>query len=141
MALGTAVPEGADRPETSGERRSRLVLAALMAGGGAAHFLFPEAYFPLIPRRLGDPRLIVHLSGVAEATAGVLLGITRTRRIGGWFTAAVLVAIFPGNVAMAIDSGWPGPGGRYGTSTWAWLRLPLQVPLVLWALRHARRNR
>jgi len=141
MALHAALPGEAERHETVGERRSRLILALVMAGAGALHFVITDAYVPLIPRRLGDARLIVYLSGVVEATAGVLLAATRTRRIGGWLTAAVLVAIFPGNVQMAINGRGPGATSPFASSTVAWLRLPLQVPLIVWALRQARRHR
>ena len=47
--------------------------------------------------------------------------------------AALFVVVFPGNIKMALDS---RPGGRSwtGKPAVAWGRLPLQVPLVAWAL-------
>lgn len=146
---GAAAPEAAGagasraaggRGGTGSRRRdlSRYLLAAVMVGAGALHFAAPGAYDPLIPSALGPPRPWVLGSGVAEAVAGGLLAVPRTRRIGAWAVVAVLVAILPGNVQMALDGGYPGAGGLAGNPVVAWLRLPLQVPLVLWALSHTR---
>jgi uncharacterized membrane protein len=70
----------------------------------------------------------------------VLLILPRTRRIGGWAAAALLVAVFPGNVYLAVRGEHPAlgvPGER-----WLHLaRLPLQVPLVAWGVWVARRER
>lgn len=132
-------PEAAGRPESTSRRRSRLALAAVMVTAGILHFVIPDTYARIVPRGLGDARTIVYASGVAEAAAGVLLGVTRTRRLGAWCTAAVLVAVFPANVQMALDSGGGAPGAT-ASPVVAWLRLPLQVPLVLWAVAHARRR-
>jgi len=123
--------------ETPERRRSRLGLAAFMAVAGTMHFLRPHFYDPLIPERLGPPRPWVYGSGVAELAAAALLVPDRTRRAGAWATAAVLVGVFPGNVKTALDGGLQSAPGFFGTPAAAWLRLPLQIPLVRWALRHA----
>jgi uncharacterized membrane protein len=52
----------------------------------------------------------------------------RTRRSAATTAAALFVVVFPANVQMAVDPG--------GVPRWlAIARLPLQVPLVLWALQ------
>lgn len=140
---GPGVPGAARRGGTGSRGRdvSRYLLAALMVGAGLLHFAAPQAYDPLIPPALGQPRPWVLGSGVAEVAAGGLLAVTRTRRLGAWAVVAVLVAILPGNVQMALDGGYPGAEGPAGDPAVAWLRLPLQIPLVLWALSHARAQR
>jgi uncharacterized membrane protein len=63
--------------------------------------------------------------------------MTRTRRPAAIASAALLVAVFPGNVqhaARAMRSSRTSRGYRAGTLA----RLPLQAPLVTWALRVAR---
>jgi uncharacterized membrane protein len=110
-----------------------------MAGGGVAHFVVPEAYERIVPRWLGDPRAVVLASGAAEVAAGALLAVPATRRAGAWATVVVLVAVFPANVQMAVDGGIAGAGFPLGSPVAAWLRLPLQVPLVAWALALSRR--
>lgn len=106
---------------------SPLWLAGLMVAGGSAHFVTPSLYERIVPQALGSPRAWVYISGAAEVTAGLLLALPRTRRIGGALTAGVLVAVYPANVKMALDLG----------GIW-WARLPLQVPLAWWAWREAR---
>lgn len=111
-----------------------------MVGAGTLHFVIPASYARIVPRVLGadHARALVLVSGAAEIAVGVLLVVPRTRRLGAWMTAALLVALFPANVQMALDGGVPGEGFPLGSPVLAWLRLPLQVPLIWWALGHAR---
>lgn len=113
-------------------RLSRLALAALLIGGGTLHAVVPEAYVPLIPPALGPPGPWILASGVAEVAAGSLLLSARTRRAGGWAAFTVLLAVWPGNVWMALQGGYPGTGPAADPVV-AWLRVALQVPLLLWA--------
>lgn len=116
----------------------RFWLAGFVTGVAALHFVSPRPFERIVPRALGSPRLWVDISGVAELAAGALLAVPATRRIGGWAVATVLVAVFPANVQMALDGGLEGGPGILGSPVAAWLRLPLQVPLVLWAVHEAR---
>lgn len=111
------------------ESRRALSLAALLAVAGAAHFVVPEPYERIVPGVFGDPSFWVRWSGVAELVCAGLVAHPRTRRVGAFAAAGVFVAVFPANVKMALDGDVP-----YGL---AWARLPLQVPLVWWALRVA----
>lgn len=111
------------------ESRRALSLAALLAVAGAAHFVVPRSYERIVPGMFDDPGFWVRWSGVAELACAGLVAHPRTRRLGGYAAAGVFVVVFPANVKMAIDGGVP-----YGL---AWARLPLQVPLIWWALRVA----
>lgn len=118
------------------ERDSRLALAlALVVGGvGTLHFAVPKFFDALIPRALpGTPRAWTYGSGVAELGCAAAVAMPRTRRIGATLTALLFIAVFPGNVKMAVDYHRTRKplAMRIGTL----LRLPLQIPLVLWALR------
>jgi uncharacterized membrane protein len=67
---------------------------------------------------------------VAELICAV--GLFRRTRWGAAASVAVLAAIFPANVQMALDSGSgrnPGPADNRAV---AWGRLPLQAAMV-WA--------
>ena len=110
-------------------RASPYLLALGMLGAGMLHFLKPAPYDGLIPGWLpGSARAWVYGSGVVELGCGVLLLPARTRRLGATATALLFVAVFPGNVEMAVHPG--------DTPRWlALARLPLQIPLVLWALQ------
>ncbi len=112
-----------------------LGLAALLAVAASTHFVLPASYDGLIPSFLGPPRPWVLGSGVLEMLCAVGVAVPRTRRPAAWATAGLFVAVFPGNVTMAVDTA--GHGNLYRALTYA--RLPLQVPLVLWAVSVARR--
>ncbi len=118
-----------------GSSRSALALAAFMLVAGIAHFVFPRAYQRIVPRPVGDPALWVRWSGVVEITCAGLLLHRRTRRVGALATMGVLIAVFPANVKMALEGGIPGEPFPLGSAAVAWIRLPVQVPLVLWAWR------
>ena len=133
------MPDPGGRAAGHGLVPSRYALAALMMGAGVSHFALPEAYERVIPRWLGNPRGVVLASGAAELAAGALLALPATRRAGAWATVVVLVAVFPANVQMALDGGIAGAGFPLGSPVTAWLRLPLQVPLVVWAWALTRR--
>jgi uncharacterized membrane protein len=108
-----------------------------MLVAGSLHFSVPGVYERAIPAFLGPPRPWIYASGAAELAAGALLTSTRTRRAGAWWTATILVLIFPANVKMAVD-GRITDSGMLATPAAAWARLPLQVPLVWWAWRLTR---
>ena len=113
---------------------SPYLLAGLLVGAGALHFVRPEFYAGLIPPFLGAPRPWVYGSGVVELAVGAAVAAPRTREKGALAAAALFVAVFPGNVYAAFE---PGELPRWATIA----RLPLQVPLVLWALQVWRRER
>ena len=114
---------------------SPYLLAGLLVGAGVTHFVRPEFYEVLVPPLLpGSSRSWVYGSGVVEAAVGLTVALPRTRRRGALAAAGLFVAVFPGNVYMAFE---PGNVPRWV----AIARLPLQVPLVLWALAVARRER
>jgi len=95
-------------------------------------------YVRIVPRVLGHAEAFVEISGVAELMAAGWLLHPRTRRFGGWWTAGLLIAVFPANIQMALDGGAPDFGGLAASPVAAWLRLPLQLPLIWWAWRQTR---
>jgi len=123
---------------TSG-RYEGPALAVFMVGAGLGHFLAPRAYEQIVPHLLQDPGFWVLLSGAVEIGCGAMVAVPRTRRAGAWLSAGLLIAVFPANVRMALDGGLAGRPFPLGSPVVAWLRLPLQVPLVWWAGRVATR--
>ena len=75
----------------------------------------------------------MRLSGVGELACAIGLALQRTRRVAGWAAAILFVVVFPANIDMAVHA-WQG----HGSKIVAYGRLPLQIPLVLWALYMAR---
>lgn len=98
---------------------------------GSLHFLAPRRFDDIVPRGLpGGPRLWTYLSGVAELGCAAAVAVPRTRRVGALATAALFVGVFPANVQMALDWRDRSPAQR----AIAFGRLPMQIPLVVWAL-------
>lgn len=111
---------------------SPWILAGVLVLAGVNHFWHQHAYEGLIPGFLGSPAFWVRASGVAEIAVGLLVAGPRTRRVGGWSALVLFVVVFPGNITSAVNA----HGGTDRLVTY--LRLPLQVPLVLWAWQVAR---
>ncbi len=112
-------------------RRSRLGLGALLVVTGVLHFVVPDPYVRIIPGVLPKAwaRPLVYVSGAAELGGGIALLRAPTSMVG-WLVAALLVAVFPANVQMALDTPNAVTIGR----------LPLQIPLIWAAYRVAIRE-
>lgn len=87
-----------------------------------------------MPKRLGHAWERVFSSGVAEIAVAVAVAVPRTRPLGAAAAAALFVAVFPANIAMAPDGAYPPRVHRLAVA-----RLPLQAPMVLWAVRVVQR--
>ena len=83
------------------------------------------------PPWLPAPLLLVYVSGVCEVLGGLGALLPQTRSLAGWGLVALLIAVFPANVHMAVESErWVAEG----TPLWAlYARLPLQLVLIAWA--------
>ena len=89
-----------------------------------------------MPDYLPAHRELVLLSGAAEIAGGLGILIPKTRRVAAWELVLLLIAVMPANVWMAQH-----PERYPGIPLWAiWLRLPMQIPLLLWAWSYTRRD-
>ena len=110
--------------------RGALPLAGLLATSGVLHFLTPKPFDSIVPRSLpGRPRTWTLLSGAAELAVAAAVANPGTRRLGGLAAAGLFAAVFPANVKMAMDWRHASPAKR----AIAYGRLPLQIPLIVWA--------
>ncbi len=146
MHKGDAAPLAAFGPSDEAWEASGMAprlpgwtpLSLLLAAAGVLHLVKPDPFASIVPSRLGDPLPWVYLSGVAEIACAAGLATTRTRRFTGLATAALFVAVFPANVQMAVTALRTDASTLTQVVTLA--RLPLQVPLVVWALAVRRRS-
>ncbi len=130
---------GESNDESRGGRWRRLGLAALLGGAAVAHLVAPDAFEAMVPRALPGPASAWNLAAaVAEATTAALLANRRTARVGGWLAAATFVAVFPANVEAAVRGGYGAAPPPFNSAAAAWLRLPVQIPLVWWGIAVAR---
>jgi uncharacterized membrane protein len=113
---------------------SRYVCGAAYIIVGMNHFLRSEFYVSIMPPYLPWHLALVYVSGLAEVALGGLLLVDRFSAIAGWGLIALLIAVFPANVHMALH---PELYSRASPSA-LWLRLPLQGLLILWAYWYTR---
>jgi len=106
--------------------------AAFYLFGGTMHFLRADAYLPMMPDYLPAHAELVFLSGVAEVLCGLGLLLPQTRRLAAWGTIALLIAVFPANIHVALHN-VPLFGATEGAGALNWVRLPFQAVLMLWA--------
>ena len=118
-------------PRSLPRRVLLLLLSAFFIYAGINHFRNPEFYVAIMPRWLPAHLELVYVSGVFEVLGGVGVLVPATRAWAGWGLVALLVAVFPANVHMAVN---PEPFVADGWPLWAlYLRLPLQLVLMAWA--------
>ena len=122
--------------------RRALGLATLIGGAGVLHMVRPEFFDAIVPAWMpGTKRATTLVSGAAELAGAVLVANPRTRRLGGWVCFWVFLGVYPANIQSALDGGIASASPPLDSAAAAWLRLPLQIPLLLWARRVAREAR
>ncbi len=92
---------------------SLVLMALFYIFAGYNHFARPEFYLRMMPPYIPYHDAMVFLSGVAELGLGV----------------ALLIAIFPANVHMAVANVPFGDAPSWA----AWARLPFQALFIGWA--------
>jgi uncharacterized membrane protein len=107
----------------------RWALAALFVGSGLIHLMCPRIYLPIMPPVLPHPVELILVSGVAEIAGGAGLLFPPTRRAARYGLIALLVAVFPANIQMAING--VTDGATPFVLALLLVRLPLQ-PLLIW---------
>ena len=104
-------------------------LGLLFLVAGANHFVNPTFYIGIMPSWLPYHGELVLLSGALEMLGGAAVFVPRFRQRAGWFLIALLIAVFPANLNMAMNPDtFPSlpPLALYA-------RLPGQALLIAWA--------
>jgi uncharacterized membrane protein len=118
---------------------SRSALAAFFTTTGVLHFVIPRSYVAMMPPSLPAHREAVIVSGLAEIAGGAAVLPPRTRRFARWWLLALLVAVFPANVHMALNPEQVRGLDLNRVPRWAlWARLPLQPLAMAWVWRATR---
>jgi uncharacterized membrane protein len=119
-------------------RKLNLIMLWLLGfffiAAGILHFLRPGMYLRIVPPYLPWPRELVLVSGLSEVALGVLVLTPRFRVPAAWGLVALLVAVFPANLHMALHPEL----FRKLHPVALWLRLPLQGVLIAWAFWYTR---
>jgi uncharacterized membrane protein len=101
---------------------------------GITHFTSPDFFVSIVPPYLPAPLALVYVSGFFEILGGLGVLLPATRTLAGYGLLALLVAVYPANLHMAMNPGeFPDipPAALYA-------RLPIQFVfawVVWWATR------
>jgi uncharacterized membrane protein len=112
-----------------------VVLGVLFIFAGSMHFISPVFYLRMMPPYIPAHALLVQISGVFEILGGIGLIVPASRRFSAFGLIALLVAVFPANIQMALH---PELYRDIGPAVAFYIRLPLQfvvIYLVWWASR------
>ena len=116
--------------------RSQKALAGFFTFAGTMHFVIPRSYEAMMPPSLPRHREAVAVSGIAEIVGGLTVAKLSTRRFARWWLLALLLAVFPANVHMAVNPEQVRGLDLDRIPRWAlWARLPLQPLMMWWAWR------
>ena|ERR1700677_3452621 len=107
----------------------RWLFGLLFVAAGANHFLSASFYVSIMPPNLPWHLTLVYISGVAEMALGVLLLVPRFQAAAAWGLVALLIAVTPANLYMAMN---PDLFPAFDPAL-LWARLPLQGVLIAWA--------
>ena len=114
-------------------------MAAFYVLGGFNHLFNPEFYVAIVPPALPNPDWLILISGIAEITLGVFVLEPRVRALAAWGIIALLIAVFPANVYVALENvGAPGGEPGTGNAVFNWVRLPFQGLFIGWAWWYTR---
>jgi uncharacterized membrane protein len=107
----------------------KYLLAAGFIFAGFNHFYNPDFYLRIMPPYLPWPSALHLIAGFIEVVLGVMLLIQRFQKLAAWGLIALLLAIYPANIHMAVNHDlYPEL-----PMVFHWIRLPLQFVMIAWA--------
>jgi uncharacterized membrane protein len=109
----------------------RFILAALFLITGILHFVKPNFFIGIMPDYIPYHLTMVYVSGAVEIIGGLGMLFEKTQVWAGWGLILLLIAVFPANINMTIDSiQRSGYSSLFTIGTI--LRLPLQFVFIYW---------
>jgi uncharacterized membrane protein len=114
----------------------KVLMAILYIAAGINHFYNPQVYLRIMPPYLPWPMFLQYLAGFFEIVLGLLLLFPKYTRLAAWGLIALLIAVYPANIHMAVNNHlYPD------LPAWVlWARLPLQFVLIAWAWWYTRND-
>jgi uncharacterized membrane protein len=114
----------------------KILMALLFIALGINHFYNPDIYLRIMPPYLPWPMFLQYLAGFFEFVLGVLLLFPKYTRLAAWGLIALLIAVYPANIHMAVNNHLYPDVPAWGL----WVRLPLQFVLIAWAWWYTRED-
>ena len=113
-----------------------LVLTFLYISVGVKHFTNPNFFLAIMPPYIPYHNFMVYLSGALEIVFALMMLFKKTRFYGCWGIILLLIAVFPANIYL-YNSEIPHKILSV-TKLEALIRLPYQLPLLLFAFWHSK---
>ena len=111
-----------------------LGLAAFFINVGIDHFINPDFYLSIMPPAFPLHLEAVYISGLFEVLGGLGVLIPRLRKFSGWGLIALLIAVYPANIYLALTNGT----AMNISPEIAWGRLPFQFVFLGLAYWHSK---
>ena len=113
-----------------------LVLSFLYISVGVKHFTNPNFFLAIMPPYIPYHNFMVYLSGALEIVFALMMLFKKTRFYGCWGIIFLLIAVLPANIYL-YNSEIP-QNILSVTKYEALIRLPYQLPLLLFAFWHSK---
>ena len=105
---------------------------------GIRHFTDPQYFLDIIPPQLPSKLFLVYFTGLIEVVGGAAILSTKSRKAGAYLLIFLLVSVFPANIYLYVSE---TPQSLLGISQKdALIRMPFQIPLILLAYWHSKKN-
>ena len=115
-----------------------FVMGVMYVFIGIKHFTDPQYFLEIVPPQLPFKLFLVYLTGLIEVVGGVAILAPKTRKAGAYLLIFLLVSVFPANIYLYVSE---TPQSLLGISeTDALIRMPFQIPLILLAYWHSKKN-
>lgn len=90
-------------PPTLPRTLALFAVAFFFTSAGVGHFTSAEFFVAIVPPYLPSPLALVYISGVFEILGGLGVLLPKTRKLAGYGLLALLVAVYPANIHMALN--------------------------------------
>ena len=115
-----------------------FVMGVMYVFIGIKHFTDPQYFLDIVPPQLPFKLFLVYLTGLIEVVGGAAILAPKTRKAGAYLLIFLLVSVFPANIYLYVSE---TPQSLLGISeTDALIRMPFQIPLILLAFWHSKKN-
>ena len=115
---------------------SAYIIGVAFILAGINHFINSEFYLRMMPPLLPAHELLNSLSGIAEIVLGALMLIKTTRVAAAWGLIALLIAVYPANIYMAMEAG----KSIDVSPIVAYIRLPFQFLFIWWVYGQTKKD-
>lgn len=105
---------------------------------GIRHFIDPQYFLHIVPPQLPFKLFLVYFTGLIEIIGAAAILSSKTRRSGALLLIFLLVIVFPANIYLYVSE---TPQNLLEiTKTDALIRMPFQIPLIILAYWHSKKN-